>query len=381
MKITLHLPYILLPVLLCILTGSCSKTHRRAVDAVTSKVAESRVKTNEAGESRLYPALAEFYKQILIDGEVGIFVYDLTEKKEIFGRNADRPMPTASCMKLLTGICAYHYFGTDYRFSPPYLRDSILYPGTNPYLTDAELIKARGKYKSVALPFKSRVKAEKHWYPWDLSVSRFGSVYRMSRFLTKDSARAEGFTVSEPHFIGPSVSLDMVVSRMWKNSSNIMATSMLYALGHRMNPAAKPDVAGVNVLRHFLREKIGVKSGGMNIHDGCGLCPQNKLSPRVLTQILRYGFSDPRIKEKLTTLLSISGTDGTLRSLLPEARTRGMIRGKTGTLSHPYGISTLAGFARSSDGHLLVFALMTQKMSVLDAHVIQRKFCRTLLLK
>ncbi|MBF1081254.1 MAG: D-alanyl-D-alanine carboxypeptidase, partial [Prevotellaceae bacterium] len=57
---------------------------------------------------------------------------------------------------------------------------------------------------------------------------------------------------------------------------------------------------------------------------------------------------------------------------------RGRIHGKTGTLSHPYGISSLAGYCRGNDGHELAFVLLNSDMSVLDAHVLQRNLCKAL---
>jgi D-alanyl-D-alanine carboxypeptidase/D-alanyl-D-alanine-endopeptidase (penicillin-binding protein 4) len=77
--------------------------------------------------------------------------------------------------------------------------------------------------------------------------------------------------------------------------------------------------------------------------------------------------------------LSISGVDGTLRRReLNDSKLRGKIHGKTGTLSHPYGISSLAGYCKGSNGHTLAFAIMDSEMSVLDARVLQDKLCRTL---
>ena len=114
---------------------------------------------------------------------------------------------------------------------------------------------------------------------------------------------------------------------------------------------------------------------------GGGLCPHNRLSPRALVTILQYGYRHPATYRMFMRHLSIAGTDGTLRAALPGADTRGKVYGKTGTLSHPFGISSLAGFCRGSNGHLLAFAIMDSEMSVLDAHVLQRKLCKVLVSK
>ena len=76
--------------------------------------------------------------------------------------------------------------------------------------------------------------------------------------------------------------------------------------------------------------------------------------------------------------LSVAGVDGTLALEMTGPRIRGKVWAKTGTLSHPYGISTLAGFCKGADGHWLAFAVMSSEMSVLDARVLQRKLCEML---
>ena len=76
--------------------------------------------------------------------------------------------------------------------------------------------------------------------------------------------------------------------------------------------------------------------------------------------------------------LSISGVDGTLRGPPNSPKLRGLVHGKTGTLSHPYGISSLAGYCKGGNGHLLAFSIVDSEMSVLDARVLQKRLCEAL---
>ena len=172
--------------------------------------------------------------------------------------------------------------------------------------------------------------------------------------------------------------IDDVVKRMWKNSSNTQATAMLYTIGSKVNPKGNPVTSGVDYLRHFLADSLSLTSPALCIHDGCGLCTHNRLSPLALTSILRYGYHNEAIRASLNRNLSISGQDGTLVREMAGPKLRGKIRAKTGTLSHPYGISSLAGFCEGSNGHTLAFAIMDSEMSVLDARVLQRRLCEAL---
>jgi hypothetical protein len=115
------------------------------------------------------------------------------------------------------------------------------------------------------------------------------------------------------------------------------------------------------------------------VHDGCGLCTYNHLSPQALTAILVYGYKDKSIHTMLMQNLAIAGVDGSLAHEMTGPKTRGKIHAKTGTLSHPYGISSLAGYCRGSNGHDLAFAVMSSEMSVLDARVLQRRLCEKLI--
>ena len=153
---------------------------------------------------------------------------------------------------------------------------------------------------------------------------------------------------------------------------------MLYTIGHRENPEADPVASGVAYLRRFLHNDLGMTDRTLCIHDGCGLCIYNRLSPKALTTILRFGYKNKEIRASLERNLPVSGVDGTLAREMTGPKTRGKVSAKTGTLSHPYGISSLAGFCEASNGHLLAFAIMDSEMSVLDARVLQRKLCEEL---
>ena len=165
---------------------------------------------------------------------------------------------------------------------------------------------------------------------------------------------------------------------MWKNSSNTQATALLYTIGHKVNPHEAPVKAGMAYLRRFMRQELKLRDSSLVIHDGCGLCTHNQIAPQTLTTILRYGYRDKAIYRLLYNNLSVSGVDGTLRREMASPILRGKVHAKTGTLSHPYGISSLAGYCQGANGHLLAFAIMDHDMSVLDARVLQKKLCEIL---
>jgi D-alanyl-D-alanine carboxypeptidase/D-alanyl-D-alanine-endopeptidase (penicillin-binding protein 4) len=243
----------------------------------------------------------------------------------------------------------------------------------------------------IDLFLKEPVKSEAHWYPWDLSFSKYGVIYKgpeRVKHALKGAIRAAGIQLKDDQVVFARVpkgshciyrycsGINKVIRRMWKNSSNTKATSLLYTIGKRVNPKVNPTEAGVLYLRNFLHKEIGVTDSTLVVHDGCGLCTHNHLSAEALVKILDYGYRDKAIFNYLWNYLAISGVDGTLARFGYELR--GKVHAKTGTLSHPYGISSLAGYCKAQNGHLLAFAIMDSEMSVLDAHVLQRKLCKIL---
>ena len=349
-------------------------------------------------------------------GNFAFHVFDITADKPVYGCNDTLALPSASCMKLLSGIAGLHLLGSNYEYHTEMLTSGKVTPdgtltgniafkaGLDPQLMAADLndfskaVKENGVKKVegkiyVDLTITEPVKSERHWYPWDLTFSKYGLLYKGGDKVVKNlkaSLRAHGVAVADSQVVVAHAPkgmktvytvkrpIDDVVKRMWKNSSNTQATAMLYTIGHRENPEADPVASGVAYLRRFLHNDLGMTDRTLCIHDGCGLCIYNRLSPKALTTILRFGYKNKEIRASLERNLPVSGVDGTLAREMTGPKTRGKVSAKTGTLSHPYGISSLAGFCEASNGHLLAFAIMDSEMSVLDARVLQRKLCEEL---
>lgn len=359
--------------------------------------------------------LQEFANRPRTKGMFGFYVYDITAQKPVYGIGQDEYMSVASCLKLITAVAGMKLLGTNYMFRTGiYCRGNIvgdtlkgdiafrgrMDPQLKPEDMDmfamalrrAGIKKFTGKLV-MDLAMREPVKSEQHWYPWDLSFSSYGILYKGEDKVRKALLRAmrnRGMTVADGQVVDGVTTTDYrcllrfnrplrpVIRRMLKNSSNTNATSLLYTIGYKLNPKGDYAATGVQYLCNFCSKELGVKDKRLVIHDGCGLCTYNHLSSRVLVDVLCYANKNKDIYNMVNSSLSWAGVDGTLVRLLNNPKFRGNIRGKTGTLSHPYGISSLAGYARGADGHLLAFAIMDNDMSVLDARVLQRRLCETL---
>lgn len=413
---------------LLLLLVSCGGKATKEGNLKTSTKADMPVDT--ALQSRL----KAFAAKPRVQGRFGLYVYDLTAGKPVFAEDADHSQPLASNMKLLSGVAALCRLGADYKYRTSlYTRGGIvgdtlkgdiaLKAGLDPLLKaeDMQMFAKELRRAGIRhitgscyldLTLREPVRAEQHWYPWDLSFSHYGVLFRGPNAITKavrQALTAQGITFanhvsaktlteknSANFIVGKMTStratspwhcrfrfyrsVDRVTRLMWKNSSNTQATSLLYTLGSVAAPGNDGSAdalaeSGVRYIRAFLKDSLNMTDTALVVHDGCGLCTRNHLSPRAVAAVLIFAYRHKPIYDQLMSNLAISGVDGTLRRLLYDSKLRGLIHGKTGTLSHPFGISSLAGYTRGTDGHDLCFALLDSEMSVLDAHVLQRKLC------
>ena len=406
---------VVLVVFIISLFTECGSNKNKKLTAADTIAVANNLPVDTALQSRL----KEFSLRPRPNGKFAFMVYDITAQKPVYGCNEDMAMSSASCMKLLSGIAGLHLMGCNYiYYTTMFMRgkvaadgclngDVAFSGGLNPQLQPVDLndfakalsqkgVKKIGGKMIVDLVAKQPVQSEAHWYPWDLSFSKYGLLYKGdTRIIAalKSALRSQGIAVRDSQIVqaptpkgmtavhSDTLAIDEVVKKMWKNSSNTQATAMLYTIGHRVDPKQHPATAGVDYLRRFLHDEVGMTHKSLVIHDGCGLCTHNHLSPRALTAVLDYGYRDPDIREALERNLSVSGTDGTLKREMTGPKTRGKIKAKTGTLSHPYGLSSLAGICAGTDGHKLAFAIMDCEMSVRDARVLQRKLCEALVAK
>lgn len=117
----------------------------------------------------------------------------------------------------------------------------------------------------------------------------------------------------------------------------------------------------------------GFDLSGVSIADGSGLSPHNRLTPKLLTQILRAVWTCDSSAEKENTQgkesddakgcpatqigagMPFAGLDGTLKSRFTNSSATGRVHAKTGNLT---GVRTLAGYLYTAQGRPLVFAIL-----------------------
>ena len=142
-----------------------------------------------------------------------------------------------------------------------------------------------------------------------------------------------------------------VVFLMNKWSNNFMA-EMLYRHFGRGKGAADVDRAR-KVVGEFM-EKAGANGKGFESFNGSGLYDGNAITPKQIVKLLDYMADRPTYPE-FAAALAVAGQDGTLRARLGGSKTKGTLRGKTGTLNT---VTALSGYLRTKSGRNVAYSIL-----------------------
>jgi serine-type D-Ala-D-Ala carboxypeptidase/endopeptidase (penicillin-binding protein 4) len=150
----------------------------------------------------------------------------------------------------------------------------------------------------------------------------------------------------------------LIAAKTMKPSQNLYTETILWALGEQLgnksNLRATSAERGISVVRSFLNE-IGVAPDGLIQHDGSGLSRHNLVTPSSLVTVYTYMAKQSRYSYAWLDSLTIGGVDGTLGTRFKGAKTKGNVRGKTGTIDQ---VSALSGYVTTSAGERLVFSIL-----------------------
>ena len=335
--------------------------------------------------------------------------------QKLFSHRATAGEIPASVNKLLTSSAALSELGPEHRFTTSVVRSGkqiILVGGGDPYLaskTTTKTYPARAsvadlaKLTAVALK-KSKVTTVKLGYDtslfsgpsWNPSwPSAYGDQTTRTSALWVNEGRLSGYSpgprTSDPAgqaanafaaalksngikvtavgqakasktyakvAVVRSMPLERIVEQILMASDNDGAEVLF-----RQVAVAAGRPGSIKEAQRALKArliKLGAWQDGMVIHDGSGLSRDNRISASALTRVLRLAAQDshPELRG-LITGLPVAGVEGSLASRFDTSGSvsaRGMVRGKTGTLRQVY---SLAGFVRTADGTLVVYAFIT----------------------
>lgn len=156
-----------------------------------------------------------------------------------------------------------------------------------------------------------------------------------------------------------------IVSGLNTFSNNFTADMLTKKLGATFLEDGKQDTAGsgtldrgVSVLSRFLKNDVGIKSE-FTLLNGSGLSVENRMSARQVTQILSWIEKQGDLFPDYLGSLPASGWDGTLRKRIKNSsELMGIVRAKTGTLTEPVTVASMAGYFRHPEEGWVAFAMI-----------------------
>jgi D-alanyl-D-alanine carboxypeptidase/D-alanyl-D-alanine-endopeptidase (penicillin-binding protein 4) len=149
---------------------------------------------------------------------------------------------------------------------------------------------------------------------------------------------------------------------MLRESNNVIAENLARQVAVRESRPASFSGAAAAVTAVLRR--LGMP-GGIHLVDGSGLSPQDRIAPAVLAHLVSLASAGAQghLRAAITGM-PVAGFSGTLApggSVFSgfTARSRGLVRAKTGNLSR---VATLAGLVYDASGRVLAFAFMTNQV-------------------
>jgi len=349
--------------------------------------------------------------ELLERSQLGLMVYDLSVDTVLYSYCGHQTLRPASTMKLLTSVTALDLLGSRYEYRT-YLYytgkigqgvlqgDLWLVGGMDP-LFDSQDMEAfintlrrigvdtiRGRIMSDT-SFKEELRFGEGWCWDDENPELTPLLYnRENEFALSfvQGLRKSGAVVDAPFGFGRlpkkallicsrSHRLSDVLVPMMKDSDNLFAESMFYQIG--ASEGARPAKAAH--ARQFIKQMVaraGVDSVQYRVADGSGLSLYNYLTPELLVRVLRYAYLKRDVMAALYPALPVAGVDGTLKKRMTEGYAFQNVHAKTGTVS---GITSLAGYCRSYNNHLLAFCIINQGvMKASDGRNFQDRVCEAL---
>ena len=181
--------------------------------------------------------------------------------------------------------------------------------------------------------------------------------------VTGEVGRTDVGSAADPIASVQSPTMADLVERMLTASDNDLAE----ALAHLSGLVVAQDASfagGAKAVEETLQE-LGITVSGLELVDGSGLSRENRVAAATLAGTLSAAVRDAPptgatagVLWPTTSGLPIAGATGTLAERFDTTGTdagRGVVRGKTGTLS---GVVTLAGCVVDAEGRMRVFVFL-----------------------
>ncbi len=339
--------------------------------------------TGDLGRALRAPAISS--------AESAAMAVDLATGETVFARNADVALVPASNEKLAVTYGALVELGPDYRFRTTVYGEGkqvgsvwrgrlVLKGYGDPTLQTADLERlAKKLYRQGIRSVTGHVAGDGSWFdnrwtapgwragfygsesgplsalvvnggfrqgrlvrdPRLAAAALFDQILRTHGIEARDAVLGKAHDGALPLATVQSQKLSYLLRAMDADSDNFTAELTLKAIGAEALGKGT-TAAGAAVLRRDLH-LAGVPLNGARIVDGSGLSRLDRVTARELASLLLVFWQSPELHDVVQSSLAVAGESGTLEHRLLGRRTRGIVRGKTGTTALSSALSGYIG--------------------------------------
>jgi len=362
------------------------------------------------------PDLASVLPDLLADprlsGSLSASFADALTGEVLFEQEPTTPLAPASSMKVVTAVAAFEHLGAEYRIpttvvAGPTEDSVVLVAGGDPTLTvDGEgyytpygagaslteladlVLEARGGTAPSTVYLDTSVFTDSVNATGVAAAELVNSTGPMAPIMV-DGGRMNNTEKYSDHYPDPamvaaqefadllgaatvekgtagegaaelavvhSAPLSALVDAFILTSDNLLADAV--ALQTALVVEGEMTWAAMSTVHAATLEGFGADTAGLVFHDGSGLSPDDRMTAKAFTQML-LGAAGSQASSVFESL-PVAGYSGTLHDRFGTAEEgKGVVRGKTGTLTQPTGVISLTGTLTTADGRQLIFSLIS----------------------
>jgi len=308
-----------------------------------------------------------------------VILFDASTGEQLFESNGYAKRKPASTLKLLAGVSVAQYLDPEMRFQTSLAlsdkTNSVVIQGEmDPWATfSAFNAKRFGQTSLKYLAYRAHVELESQaGAPVKKMTIYYNGIYdseakNMKVYLKSKKVyvilkpvtalEAQNLTV-EPVMNSASPSVQQMTHYFIQWSDNVLSDR----LSRFAAKAAgfKGNVEGIADVYARVLSDLGIESSKLVVKDGSGLSHDNRVSAKLLGDLLVKIYMDPRFAGVIESLPD-GGINGTLneRFIKTAPNAIGLVHAKTGTLN---GTVTLAGYIEAKDREY-VFVVLADRLS------------------
>ncbi|TXK52651.1 D-alanyl-D-alanine carboxypeptidase/D-alanyl-D-alanine-endopeptidase [Pontibacter qinzhouensis] len=146
--------------------------------------------------------------------------------------------------------------------------------------------------------------------------------------------------------------LDSLIYWFNRRSINLYGEALLKTIVYKSTGSANPD-QGLHLLRNFWKQR-GIPETELNMVDGSGLSPLNRVTTHAQVKVLQYARKQPWFSGFYESLPSING-----------------LKMKSGTIRD---VKAFCGYHKSKDGKEYIFAFLVNNYNGTQASITQKMY-------